>query len=324
MSKKFLVSVLALSLSLASTQLLAASRINIDGSSTVYPITEAVAEEFQKENKDVKVLVGISGTGGGFKRFARGETDISGASRPIKSSEILACKEKGIGFIEIPVAYDGLAVMVNKENDFISSLSMAQLKKIWSPAAQNNIKKWNQVSETLPAEKLTLLGPGTASGTFDYFTEAVNGKAGSSRGDYIASEDDNVLVEGISGDKGALGYFGLAYYEENKDSLKLVAVDGGKGPILPSTQTVGDGSYPLSRPLFIYVSASAAKKPHVKKFVEYYLTHAKTLAAEVGYIPFSDDVYTAALERFKKGTTGSIFAGSQSTGIKMQTFMKKK
>ena len=215
----------------------AADLIRIDGSSTVFPITEAVAEEFGK-NGGGKVMVGISGTGGGFKRFCRGETDISDASRPIKDTEKALCKSNGIEHIEIPVAYDGLAVMVNPANTWVDSLTVDQLKRIWEPEAQGFITKWSQVRSGFPDEEIRLFGPGTDSGTFDYFTEAINGKSGKSRGDYTASEDDNVLVEGIASEKGGLGYFGLAYYEQNKDKLKLVAIDNGNGPVKPSLETV--------------------------------------------------------------------------------------
>ena len=236
--------------------------INVDGSSTVFPITEAVAEEFQIEHKDIMVTVGISGTGGGFKKFGRGETDISDASRPIKASEADLCVQNGIEYIELPVAYDGLAVMVNPKNDWVDYLTVKELKKLWEPEAQKTITKWNQIRPEWPDKEIHLYGPGVDSGTFDYFTEAINGKSGASRGDFTASEDDNVLVQGIATDKYALGFFGLAYYEHNKDKLKLVPIDdekddNGKGSILPSMETVNNSTYqPLARPIFIYVSKS--------------------------------------------------------------------
>ena len=237
--------------------------IKIDGSSTVYPITEAVAEEFQKAKKgEVKVTVGISGTGGGFKKFCRGETDISDASRPILKKEIDVCKEQGIEYIELPVAYDGLAVVVNPRNTWVKSLTVVDLKKMWEPAAQGTVTKWNQVRPEWPDAKLNLFGPGADSGTFDYFTEAVVGKSKSSRGDFTASEDDNVLVQGIAGDKNALGYFGLAYYEENKGKLKVVPIvnPATSKEVTPSLQTVKDGTYsPLSRPLFIYINKKSVR-----------------------------------------------------------------
>jgi len=257
--------------------------IKIDGSSTVYPITEAVAEEYQKAKKGVvKVTVGISGTGGGFKRFCRGETDISDASRPIKDSEIKACQEQGIEFIELPVAYDGLAVVLNPKNTWAKVLTVADLKKIWEPEAKGKITKWNHVRAEWPDAPLKLFGPGADSGTFEYFTEAIVGKAKASRGDFTASEDDNVLVQGVAGDKNAIGYFGLAYYEENKDKLKVAPIDGGKGPVVPSLQTVENGTYqPLSRPLFIYISTKSAAKPEVKEFVDYYLKNAPKVVKQV-------------------------------------------
>ncbi len=212
--------------------------IRIDGSSTVYPITEAVAEEFRREHPDVKVTIGVSGTGGGFNKFARGETDISDASRPIKTQEEEACKKKNIGYVELRVAFDGLAVVANGANTWLKDITIEELRKMWEPAAQEKINRWNQIRPEWPAEEFHLYGPGTASGTYDYFTEVVVGKSGSSRGDYTASEDDNVLVQGIAGDKNGLGFFGLAYYEENMDKLRLIGVNNGNGPIFPDMETV--------------------------------------------------------------------------------------
>lgn len=273
--------------------------IKIDGSSTVYPITEAVAEEFRMEAPEVKVTVGVSGTGGGFKKFTRGEIDINNASRPIKESEAEQCKQNNIEYVGIEVAYDGLAVIKNPENDWLESITVEELKKIWEPAAQGVITKWNQIRPEWPDEEIHLFGPGVASGTYDYFTEAINGESGASRGDYTASEDDNVLVQGIATDKYALGFFGLAYYEENKDKLALVAVDGGEGPILPSMETVGNGTYkPLSRPIFIYVSSKAAQRKEVVEFVNFYLEMAPELSKEVGYIPLPADEYNKQKEKF--------------------------
>jgi phosphate transport system substrate-binding protein len=275
--------------------------INIDGSSTVYPITEAVAEEFRTVAPKVRVTIGISGTGGGFKKFGRGETVISDASRPIKDKEAAACKENGIDYIELSVAYDGLAVVVNPENDWAISLTTEELKKIWEPEAQGTVTKWSQIRSGFPDSDMTLLGPGTASGTFDYFTKAIVGKEGASRGDYMPSEDDHVLVQGVAGDKKALGFFGLAYYLENQDKLKLVGVDPGDGAVLPSMETVKNGTYkPLSRPIFIYVNSEGAKRPEVVKFVEFYLENAATLVGDVGYIPLPDEVYAEQLEKFKQ------------------------
>ncbi|MCM8786951.1 MAG: PstS family phosphate ABC transporter substrate-binding protein [Candidatus Omnitrophica bacterium] len=303
--------------------------IKIDGSSTVFPITEAVAEEFQKQYPGIKVMVGISGTGGGFKRFCRAETDISDASRPIKPKEVELCKENNIEYIEVPVAYDGLAVMVNPQNTWVDYLTVKELKKIWEPSSQGVITKWSQIRAGFPDKEIHLFGPGTDSGTFDYFTEAICGKSGASRGDYTASEDDNILVEGIASDPFALGYFGLAYYEQNKDKLKIVPIDdeddtNGKGAIAPSLETVMDSTYqPLSRPIFIYISTKAAKKDEVKKFVEFYLKEAKKLVVEVGYIPLPDEAYKAALERFQKGITGSVFGGKGAkVGVKMEELLR--
>ncbi len=281
--------------------------IKVDGSSTVYPITEAVAEEFQKETRgQTRVTVGISGTGGGFKKFCNGETHISDASRPIKDSEREKCAAKDVDFIEIPVAYDALTVVVNKDNDWANSMTVEDLKKMWDSPAKGKIKKWNQVRPEWPNQKLKLYGPGSDSGTFDYFNEVIIGKEGSSRSDYTASEDDNVLVQGVAQSEGAIGYFGFAYYEANKRRLKAVAIDGGDGPVLPSAETVNDGTYkPLSRPIYIYVNAKAAKDiPELKQFVEFYIDNAPELVTEVAYVPLPDEDYAKALTRFQTGETG--------------------
>jgi phosphate transport system substrate-binding protein len=282
--------------------------ILVDGSSTVAPITIAVAEEFQKLHPDVRVPVGISGTGGGFKKFCAGETDISNASRPIKSSEADLCAKNGIEFIELPIAFDGLAVMVNPQNDFVTCLTVEELKKIWEPGAEGKVTNWSQVRAGFPDRPLSLYGPGVDSGTFDYFTEAIVGKAKASRGDFLPSEDDNVLVQGIAGDAGALGYFGLAYYEANKDKLKLVAIDAGDGKCTyPTLETVANGTYkPLSRPLFIYVNrVRADQKDEIDLFVKYFLENAKVLVLDVGYIPLTDELYSQALQRYEKRIVGS-------------------
>jgi len=298
--------------------------IKIDGSSTVYPITEAVAEEFQKAKRGtVKVTVGISGTGGGFKKFSRGETDISDASRPIVKKEIDACKEAGIEYIELPVAYDGIAVMVNPKNNWVSSMTPEDLKKIWEPAAEGKVIRWNQVNPKWPDVPLKLYGPGVDSGTFDYFTEAIVGKSRASRGDFTASEDDNVLVQGIATDRGALGFFGYAYYAENTDKLKLIAIDGGKGSITPSEKTIMDGTYqPLSRPIFIYVNKKAAERPEVKEFVEFYLKNAPKLVKQVKYVPLPDRAYKLAELRFGKKVTGTVFGGEPKIGMKIEDLLK--
>jgi phosphate transport system substrate-binding protein len=273
--------------------------VKIDGSSTVYPITEAVAEEYRILQPDVKVSVGLSGTGGGFKKFGRGEIDINDASRPIKEAEAATCAEGNIKYVGLTVAFDGLAVLVNTENTWVDFFTVEELKKIWEPDAQGKITKWNQIRSTWPAEDFHLYGPGVASGTYDYFTEAVVGKSGSSRGDYTASEDDNVLVQGIAGDKNSLGFFGLAYYEENKEKLKLVGIDNGKGVILPTAETVKDNTYaPLSRPVFIYVTDVAAKREEVLDFVKFYISNAGKLVTDVGYIALPEETYKAELEKF--------------------------
>jgi len=272
--------------------------IKIDGSSTVYPITQAVAEEFMAANPGVKVTVGESGTGGGFKKWAAGETDISDASRPIKDEEKAEAQKKGIQPVEIPVAYDGIAVVVNKDNNFVDSLTVEELKKIWEP--NSKVKTWKDVRSNWPAEPIKLYGPGTASGTFDYFTGEIVGEEGKSRTDYTASEDDNVLVKGVAGDKNALGYFGFAYYMENKDKLKAVKIDNGKGAIEPTEQTINDGTYaPLSRPIFIYPSNKALARPEVKEFVKFYLENANVLAKEAGYVPLPDAEYQKGLDMVK-------------------------
>lgn len=298
--------------------------IKIDGSSTVYPITEAMAEEFQKVQK-VKVTVGESGTGGGFKKFCRGETDISDASRPISQKEMDACKEAGIQYIELPVAFDALTVVVNAKNDWVKSLSVADLKKMWEP--KSGVKNWKQVNAAYPDKALALYGPGTASGTFDYFTEAVNGKSKASRTDYTPSEDDNVLVQGVSGNVGGLAYFGMAYYEENKDKLRAIPISAKAGgpAVLPSAETVRDGTYqPLARPIFIYVNATAAAfKPEVKAFVNFYLENAPKLVAEVKYVPLPSEDYAAVKEHFKSMKPGTGFGGKNEVGIKIKDLINR-
>lgn len=275
------------------------STITIDGSSTVYPVTEAIAEEFRTESPRTDVTIGVSGTGGGFQKFGRGEIDIANASRPIKEDEKAIAAQNNIDFVELEVAYDGLAVVVNPENDWLECITIEELKKIWEPGAQGTITRWNQINPEWPDEEIHLFGPGVASGTFDYFTEAVVGTSGSSRGDYTASEDDNVLVQGVSGDKYGLGFFGLAYYEENSDKLRMVAVNGGEGCVEPSAETVSNGTYaPLSRPLYIYVNSSSLENPAVVDFVEFYLNEAPNLLKDVGYIPLTSDEYKREREKF--------------------------
>ena len=300
--------------------------VKVDGSSTVFPITEAVAEEFQRDNKDTKVTVGISGTGGGFKKFVRGEIDIADASRPISEKEMADAKSAGIEYVELPIAFDALTVMVNPKNDWVKEFKVEELKKIWSPEAQQKITKWNQVNPSWPDAPLTLYGAGSDSGTFDYFTEAINGKAKSSRGDYTASEDDNVLVQGIGNDKNALGYFGYAYYAENQDKLKAVPIVNKQGKsVSPSPETVKDGSYnPLSRPIFIYVNKKALnEKPEVKKFVEFYLKNAPELVTEVKYVPLPQPAYEAASKRLSEQKTGTIFGGKEAVGITIEELFQR-
>jgi phosphate transport system substrate-binding protein len=297
--------------------------IAIDGSSTVFPITEAVAEEFSAEQREVKVTVGIAGTGGGFQKFCNGEIAISDASRPITQKEIDACAAKTIEYIELPVAYDGLSVVVHPQNTWATCLTVAELKKIWEPAAQGAVTNWNQVREGFPDAPLKLYGPGTDSGTFDYFTEVVNGKAKDSRGDFTASEDDNVLVQGVAGDRNALGYFGLAYYEENQSKLKAVQIDGGKGCVMPSAKAVEDGTYtPLSRPLFIYVAKSAASRPEVKGFVDFYLKNVAELSADVGYVKFPDTFYPLVTRRWETQKTGTMYANA-AAGATLQQLLSQ-
>lgn len=308
-----------------SFQAFGQATIKIDGSSTVFPVTEAVAEEFQNANAAVKVTVGISGTGGGFKKFVRGEIDVSNASRPILAKEMEEAKKNGIEYIELPVAFDALTVMINPGNTWVKEITVADLKKIWEPDAQGKITKWNQVRPEWPNADLKLYGAGSDSGTFDYFTEATVGKAKSSRGDYTASEDDNTLVQGITKDKNALGYFGYAYYASNTDKLKAVPVVNHEGKaISPSEASVKDGSYtPLARPIFIYVNKKSLEKPEVKKFVEFYLTQASDLVTEVKYIPLPSDAYSMALERVKAGKTGTAFAGHSETGLHIDELFRR-
>ena len=300
--------------------------VKVDGSSTVFPVTEAVAEDFQKAKKGaVKVTVGISGTGGGFKKFCRGETDVSNASRPILKSEMEDCKKAGIEYFELPVAFDALTVVINPKNSFIKTLTVAELKKMWEPGAQGKVTRWNQVNAAWPDAPIKLFGPGADSGTFDYFTEAVVGKAKSSRGDFTASEDDNVLVQGVSRDVNGLGYFGYAYYIENKDKLKAVPIVNEKGQAVePSMEAVLKGTYsPLARPIFIYVNAKSLGKPEVKESVEYYMKHGAKLAREVKYVPLPDSAYTLGLEHVQKGKKGTVFGGSAEVGVTIEELLKR-
>ena len=300
--------------------------VTIDGSSTVFPVSEAIAEEFQKANKgQIRVTVGISGTGGGFKKFCRGETDISNGSRPILKSEIEDCKKAGIDFMELPLAFDALTVAVSPANNFIGEcISVADLKKIWEPSAQGKVMNWSDVNPKWPNQKMSLFGAGADSGTFDYFTEAVTGKAKASRGDFTASEDDNVLVTGIEKDPNSLGYIPYAYYAPHAKQMKALAIDGGKGCVKPSLEAVTAGAYnPLGRPLFIYVSKKAAEKPEVKQYVEFAMTKGTPLISEVKYLPLPQKAYDAALKHFKDGRVGSVFGGVPEIGVSIDELMKR-
>ncbi|MBP0630825.1 MULTISPECIES: PstS family phosphate ABC transporter substrate-binding protein [unclassified Cupriavidus] len=300
--------------------------VKIDGSSTVYPVTEAVAEDFQKAKKGAtKVTVGISGTGGGFKKFCRGETDISNASRPILKQEMEACAQTGVKYYELPIAFDALTVVVNPKNTFVKQLTVEQLKKMWEPAAQGKITTWKQVDPSFPDAPMKLFGAGSDSGTFDYFTEAIVGKAKSSRGDYTASEDDNVLVQGVSRDVNGLGYFGYAYYEENKGKLRAVPIVNKSGKAMaPSASAVLDGSYnPLSRPIFIYVNEKSLEKPEVKDFVAYYLQHGARLASEVKYVPLPAKAYTIAAEHLAKKKLGTVFGGEPDVAVTIDSLLAR-
>lgn len=322
------VLIAALITSISSTSHAAEKIINIDGSSTVYPLTKEVADEFQKIRK-IKVNINISGTGGGFAKFCRGETQIQNASRPILKKEMDLCKEAGVQYIELPVAYDALTVVVNKENNFIKSLSVEELKKIWQPGAQGRVKNWRQVNSSWPNVPLTLYGPGADSGTFDYFTEAIVGKAKQSRKDYTASEDDNELVHGVATEPGALGYFGYAYFEENQDKLAAVPIVSKKDApaVLPSAESVKNGSYqPLSRPLFIYVNATAAAfKPEVRDFVDFYLylKSSPNVAKRIKFIPLPGNEYIAVNRHWKALKPGTGFDGVPEVGVKIEDLLAR-
>jgi phosphate transport system substrate-binding protein len=311
---------------LAATPAVAQQIVKIDGSSTVFPVTEAVAEDFQKAKKQqVKVTVGISGTGGGFKKFCRGETDISNASRPILKAEMADCQKAGVEYYELPVAFDALTVVINPKNSFIKQLTVAEMKKMWEPSAQGKLTRWNQINPAWPDQPMKLFGPGADSGTFDYFTEAVVGKSKSSRGDFTASEDDNVLVSGVSRDVNGLGYFGYAYYIENKDKLKAVPIVNDKGQAVePSMEAVLKGAYnPLARPIFIYVNAKSLGKPEVREFVEYYMKNGAALAKEVKYVPLPDSAYKVALQHVQKGKKGTVFGGVAEVGVTIEELLKR-
>jgi phosphate transport system substrate-binding protein len=320
------VSAIAFSSGACSKRKARGGTVKIDGSSTVFLVSAAVAETYQKE-KGGDVSVGASGTGGGFKKFCRGEIDVAGASRPIKSSEIEECKKAGVEWIELPIAYDGLAVIVNPKNTWVDHMTVDELKKMWSPEAQGAITNWSQIRDGWPDRPLRLSGAGVDSGTYDYFTQAIVGKEHSSRGDFAQSEDDNTLVQAVAGDENAIAFFGYAYYAENKDKLKIVPIDDGKvengaGPIAPSPETVVNGTYqPLSRPIFIYVSVAAAKKPEVEKFVSYYLDNAAALSARVGYVGLPMKVSELTMKRYRERKTGSVFGGVSTVGVSLESLL---
>jgi len=301
----------------------AQAAIKIDGSSTVFPISEAYAEEFQIQKRGkVRVTVGVSGTGGGFKKFCRGETDMANASRPISKEEMENCRKAGIKYIEMPVAFDALTVVVNPKNTWVKTMTVADLKKMWEPSAQGRISTWKQVRAEYPAEKLMLFGPGADSGTFDYFTEAVMQKAKSSRGDYTASEDDNTLVQGVENNKTAIGYFGFAYYAAHKDKMRAVSIDGGKGPVAPSVENVINGTYsPLSRPLFVYVKEASMGRPEVREFVQFMMNQGADLVSEVGYVPLPKHAYALALKHYNDRKLGTVFGGEAKVGITIEQLL---
>jgi phosphate transport system substrate-binding protein len=300
--------------------------VKVDGSSTVYPVTEAVAEEFQKANRGLKVTVGVSGTGGGFKKFCRGEIDISNASRPIQASEMEDCRKIGVEYIELPVAFDALTVVINPKNTWLKQATVAELKKMWEPAAQGKIMRWNQINPAWPDQPMKLFGAGSDSGTFDYFTEAIVGKSKSSRGDFTASEDDNVLVQGVAGDVNAIGYFGYAYYAENTGKLKALPIveKEGKPAVSPSPETVIAGTYqPLARPIFIYVNTKSLAKPEVKKFIDFYMTQGAAMAKEVKYVPLPASIYKANVKHIAEMKKGTIFGGKNEVGISIEELVKR-
>jgi phosphate transport system substrate-binding protein len=287
--------------------------IEIDGSSTVFPLSEAAAEAFMNANRGARVTVAESGTGGGFGRFCRGETQVSNASRPILASEIESCTGAGIRFVEVPIAFDGLSVVVHPSNP-VETATIAELKTIWEPAARDRIMNWRQVNPRWPDRRMQLFGAGNASGTFDYFTEAVVGAAKSSRTDYTPTEDDNVTVQGVANNEGAMGYFGIAYLEQNAQRLKAIAIDAGAGPVAPTREKVASGAYPLARPLFIYVNADMLRRPIVQQFMRFYLENAVTLAPRVGYVPLPAEAYQQLQQRIANAETGTAFGGEQDIG----------
>ncbi len=300
--------------------------IKIDGSSTMHPITEAVAKNFQTTQNDaVKVTVGISGTGGGFMKFCRGEIDIANASRPIQRKEAKACNKAGVEYVELPLTFDALTVVVNPKNDWSKTMTVGELKKMWEPAAQGKITKWSQVNPAWPDEAFKLYASGPESGTFDYFTQAIVGKAKSSRGDITKSEDHNVLIQGVASDKNALGFLGFGNYAENKEKVRAVAIDDGRGGgVIPSIETVEDGSYqPLSRPIFIYVNMKAAERPEVKEFVAFFMKNASSLVRGAQYFPLPPRAYTRNMEVFKTKRLGTVFDGFLPGGLTIDDLLQR-
>jgi phosphate transport system substrate-binding protein len=298
--------------------------VKVDGSSTVYPITKAIAKDFTTSNPSAKIEVSFSGTSGGFKKFCAGKTDISNASRPIRLEEMAACKKAGISYYELPIAYDALTVVVNPKNTWAKDITVAELKKIWEPAAEGKIKRWNQIRPEYPNQPIKLFGAGKDSGTYDYFNAAINGSATSTRKDVTTSEDDDVLVKGVSQDLNSMGYFGFAYYEANIKNLKALAVDNGKGAVLPSRKAVEAAKYqPLARPLFIYVSSTSMRKPEVRKFVDFYMKRAAKSAATVGYIPLPAKGYELAKQRISFGRVGTVFAGKTELNLTITQLLGK-
>ncbi|WP_371300365.1 PstS family phosphate ABC transporter substrate-binding protein [Nitrosomonas sp.] len=322
--KRLLFMIVASCLLYMSVKVGASPIVRIDGSSTVYPIIEAAAEDFQIAKRGaVRVTVGISGTGGGFKKFCRGELDIVNASRPITELEMEACKKTGVQYIEMPIAIDALTVVINPRNTWSKTMTVDELKQFWEPAAQRKINNWSQVNPAWPDKKIKLFGPGADSGTFEYFTEAIVGRAKSSRGDFTASEDDNVLVQGVASDMYALGFFGFAYYIENKNKINAVAVDSGDGGVIPSVKTVENGSYqPLSRPVFIYVNAESRNKPEIQDFVKFFMKNAAELVTEVKYFPLSSVIYKKNLEHLINNRVGTVFLGESEVGVDLEEAMK--
>lgn len=322
-SQSILAFIFSMGFLFQSHSLYAKSRVIGDGSSTVFPISEAMAEEFQKANPGVQVAVAVSGTGGGFKKFCKGEIDFTGASRPIEEAELKACAASQVDFVELPMGYDGITVVVNPNNTWATSLTIAELKKIWESGS--SLKNWKEVRAGFPDVKLSLYGPGHDSGTFDYFTKVINGKEKSSRVDFMASEDDNTLVKGVSGDKGGLGYFGYAYYLPNQKALKVLGVDAGRGAVLPSTKTIHDGTYaPLSRPIFVYFSKKALERTEVKSFANYYLSQASILIPEVGYVPLGESLYAAVKARLDKSVLGTMYTSEADTKLSLKDLLQKK